>query len=261
MFSPDQMDYMRSLDKIPASGWWRAEVEEVANNLGETVNAGCDQDAVTRVAAQIDRLFALAAAPDPRDAPPAQVEVVLAATGIVTASPVAAAPEALIEAGRRLIADRKQNDHCTADPIYTVQREDRVYHVVAGEGDGFVWVVEGELCSDDLSARIERRYRREWPIPERFERIEYRTRWEFVDAYLSYESAKARVELENRKHSGRYRTYVESGCRNHEWKALQAYLLALAAAQAADPQPYDQGERAHVAQVASGAGLPLGGAE
>lgn len=136
--------------------------------------------------------------------------------------------ETLAEAGRRLIQDRRGNDHFTAHPIYTVQREDRVYHIVEGVGDGFVWVVDGDLCGDDLSARIERRYRREWPIPERFERIEYRTRWEFVDAYLSYEAAKDRVESENRKHYGRYRTYVESGCRNHEWKALQRHLMSLA---------------------------------
>ena len=144
------------------------------------------------------------------------------------AAPAAAVPEALLEIGRRLAEDRKRNDHHTADPIYTVQREVRIYGLDADYAEHFAWIEDGEQCASDLSKRLERRFNRGWTIPERYRRVGYCTRWEFVDAYLSYEAAKERVEYESRKHHGTYRTYVDSGCRNHEWKALQAWLLATA---------------------------------
>jgi hypothetical protein len=114
-----------------------------------------------------------------------------------------------------------------------------------GEGDGFIWVEDGEEVEERKAARLERRSGRGWALPERFERIEYRARWQFVDAYLSYEAAKERVEYEKRKHSGLYRTYVESGHRNHEWKALQAFLMLAAA-----PQPAAAKDSSAVAQDA-----------
>ncbi len=146
-------------------------------------------------------------------------------------------PESLLEIARRLAADRKKNNHFTADPIYTVQRESRIYHVSEDDADGFVWIEDGERCPEDFAARLERRYKRDWQIPDRFYRCGYIIRWEFVDAYLSYDAAKERVEYENRKHNGLHRTYVESGCRNHEWKALQAWLLQIAAQQTPKKEP------------------------
>lgn len=140
----------------------------------------------------------------------------------------AVVPEWLIDVARRLDADRRDNDHHTADPIFTVQREDRVYGVGEDWAEGFIWTLDGERCGDELATRLERRHQRGWDLPERFSRIGYVTRWEFVDAYLTPEGAGERVEYENRKHSGRVRVYVESGCRNVEWKALRAHLLALA---------------------------------
>lgn len=137
-------------------------------------------------------------------------------------------PDILLEIARRLVEDRKKNNHFTADPIYTVQRESRIYHVSEDDAEGFVWIEDGERCPEDLAARLERRYKRDWQIPDRFYRCGYVVRWEFVDAYLSYDAAKERVECENRKHNGLHCTYVESGCRNHEWKALQAWLLQIA---------------------------------
>lgn len=141
-------------------------------------------------------------------------------------APPAAVPEALLEIGRRLAEDRKRNDHYTADPIYTVQREVRIYGLDDDYAERFAWIEDSAPCASGLSARLERRFNRDWPIPDRYKRIGYCTQWQFVDAYLSYEAAKERVEYESRKHHGTYRTYVESGCRNHEWKALQAWLLA-----------------------------------
>ena len=137
-------------------------------------------------------------------------------------------PAVLLEIGRRLLSDRKGNDHFTADPIYLVQKEHRTYHIEDGEEDGTVWVDVDTEVDEVTASRLERRFHRGWALPERFERIGYKTAWVFVDAYLSYDAAKERVVQERRKHYGTFRTYVESGCRNHEWKALQAYLIALA---------------------------------
>ncbi|MGL6289273.1 MAG: hypothetical protein ACRC2H_01135 [Silanimonas sp.] len=144
---------------------------------------------------------------------------------------LAVVPEVLLEIGRRLVNDRTRNDHYTSDPIYTVQREVRIYGLDSSYADHFAWMKDSELCDSDLSERLERRFNRGWTIPGRYKRVGYCTRWDFVDAYLSYDAAKERVEYESRKHHGTYRTYVESGCRNHEWKALQAWLLAAALAE------------------------------
>jgi len=139
-------------------------------------------------------------------------------------------PEVLLEIGRRLVADRKKNDHFTADPMYLVQKEHRTYRIESGEEDEIIWVEQGARVDGMIAVRLERRLRRGWTLPERFERIGYKTIWVFVDAYLSYDAAKERVVYESRKHSGTFRTYVESGHRNHEWKALQSYLMDLAKA-------------------------------
>lgn len=138
------------------------------------------------------------------------------------------APDIILEIGRRLLADKEKNSHFTADPMFTVQREVRVYWIEEGEGDGAIWLENGEHHDDAMSSRLERRYKRGWPIPERFDRVEYKTNWEFVDAYLTPQAAEERVAYMNRKGRDTYRTYVESGCRNGEWKAVQAYLMALA---------------------------------
>lgn len=148
---------------------------------------------------------------------------------------VVAVPAVILEIGRRLLADRKQNDHWTRDPIYTVQREDRVYRIEHGEGDGSIWIEYSEQCDQAKADRLERRRQRGWELPQRFERVEYRTRWQFVDAFLSYEAAKDCAEAMNRKRNGTYRTFVESGYRNHEWQAMQSYFMALAAAPEVKP--------------------------
>ena len=142
-------------------------------------------------------------------------------------------PDVLLEAGCRLLADRKKNDHGTSDPIFVVQIERRVYRIESGEEEGHVWVRidGGDLVGEVAATRLDRRLERGLEIPEGVERVGYRVVWVFVDAYLSAEAAKERVAYENRKHCGTFRTYVESGCRNKEWKAMQTYLMALAEAE------------------------------
>ena len=60
----------------------------------------------------------------------------------------AAVPDALLEIGRRLAADRKRNDHHAADPIYTVQREVCIYGLDAVHPDDIETVRSISDCSD-----------------------------------------------------------------------------------------------------------------
>lgn len=39
----------------------RDGIDQIANNIGESLNAGCDQDAVNRIGGYVSELFALAA--------------------------------------------------------------------------------------------------------------------------------------------------------------------------------------------------------
>jgi hypothetical protein len=137
-------------------------------------------------------------------------------------------PPELIAIGLSLIADRKDNTHCTRDPIYTVQKERRVYWIEDGEEEGAVWIEDGEECDSALSARLERRHRRGWELPERYQRCGFKITWEFVDVFLSIDAAKAAVESLNRRHGSAHRLYVESGYRNQEWQMLQRLLISIA---------------------------------
>ena len=42
---------------------WQDKVNEIANNIGESLNAGCNQDAVDRINVYVDELFALTTHP------------------------------------------------------------------------------------------------------------------------------------------------------------------------------------------------------
>ena len=136
--------------------------------------------------------------------------------------------EDAIPAYIRLMAQRiaaDTFDHCTADPIFTVERRRTITGLDTNYTDNIGWFdtdsgnrVEGEEAVD-----LEARYDVTGDEPEGYVRTGYFEEWEHCATYITLEAAQAFAESKGEK----YRVYVDSGCRNHEWKALRAFLLSI----------------------------------
>lgn len=136
----------------------------------------------------------------------------------------------LVSMGARLAADLERNDHWTSHPQFTVQRKRRVSGFDTDYASDIMWI---DIDNDHREVRpakarvLESRFGRGDHVPNGYIRTGYRDEWEFVDVYVTYEAAKARVEAMNQRGGDEYRTYVESGYRNKEWQTLREALIAL----------------------------------
>ncbi|NYT67929.1 hypothetical protein [Pusillimonas noertemannii] len=136
--------------------------------------------------------------------------------------------EDAIPANIRLMAERIAADtfeHCTADPIFTVQKKRIVTGLDTDCTDNIGWfdTDSGDLVEGDEAADLEARYDDTGDEPEGYVRTGYFEEWEHYATYITMESAQefAKAKGEN------CRVYVDSGYRNHEWKALRAFLLSI----------------------------------
>lgn len=101
----------------------------------------------------------------------------------------------LVSIGERL---RTQDNRITADPIFLVQQQRRVYGVDHHYTDDFE-EIDGET-------------------------VGYKTIWEFVTCCFT-EAAADRYIAENAHNLTDPRTYVASAYRNREWIAVRAMLM------------------------------------
>ena len=125
----------------------------------------------------------------------------------------------------RIAADKFE--HYTADPIFTVQRRrvwagfDLVYEPKIG------WFCDGEQVTGAERDALEAEYQESGKVPSDRTRTGIMEMWEHHATYMTMEAAQEFVA----KKGDEYRVYVDSGCRNHEWQALRAFLLQIAALQ------------------------------
>ncbi len=159
-----------------------------------------------------------AAAANAAPAPPAAVQPA------ASAEPVEV-PEAI-----RVMAQRIANDdfkHCTSDPIFTVQKR----NIVGGFDLDFIsevgWFRDGDLVTGDAAKALEDEYEKTGVVPDEYTRTGIIEQW---DHYATYVTMEAAQDFADRK-GEHCRVYVDSGCRNHEWKALRGFLLKIAANQ------------------------------
>lgn len=102
----------------------------------------------------------------------------------------------MAQIGERL---RTQDNRITADPIFLVEQEQRVYGIDQNYTDDFE-EIDGE-------------------------HVGYKIIWTFVTCCFT-EAAANRYIKENRHNLKNPRTYVASAYRNHEWIAVREMLLA-----------------------------------
>lgn len=114
---------------------------------------------------------------------------------------------------------RTQDNACTADPVFCVQKRDMVWGIdPAYDHDGSVLIHDGEeMESGDLEA---------WGLTEDdCQRVYYVYRWETVTVHLTRDAAEE-YRRENAHNLGRSRIFVESQYKAREWNAVVKMLNA-----------------------------------
>lgn len=132
----------------------------------------------------------------------------------------------LARIGKHLLT---QNNLATAYPIVTVQQLVRDYGYDDDYADGVEWVDEEGYEQDDTrSRRLEALHNNFRDTPERYRRVGYKNRWEFVQAFFTVEAANEfrQTQAPNFKET---RLFIESAHRNREWKELLSLMEGAAA--------------------------------
>lgn len=142
---------------------------------------------------------------------------------------------------------KTQDNRCTADPLFLVQEEERIWHIDPScTDDGYIWqsqdepeifyestkeLLEGEEAPDN--AEID--FRDEISLNgHRYERVHYKTIWKFVTAHFT--EAAAQLYIDQNAHNLRNpRIYVSSQYRCWEWNKIRK-MLVYAEVRPKDPQ-------------------------
>ncbi len=139
-----------------------------------------------------------------------------------------AVPERIIDIGRKMISDAKNNDHYTADPVFVVQKKRLVTGIDTDYASEIGWFdCDCGLIQGEEADALEREFDLNGEEPDGYSRTGYAWEWEYVDSYLTREAAEARI---NGGPDGR--VMVESAFRNSELRAVRNFIMSLAA-----PQP------------------------
>jgi hypothetical protein len=144
----------------------------------------------------------------------------------------------LLDEFERLAAQlRTQDNAITSDPIFVVQRKLREVGWDPDYTECVCWIDganETDVYPDtdpERHARLEAAHRGDIPWPsdeveeENWTRTGFRWRWEFVQPFLTREAAEE-FRASQAHNLGETRVFVESACRNPEWKLLRALIAA-----------------------------------
>ena len=160
--------------------------------------------------------------------------------------------ERIVKMGLDIIADGKRNDHCTSDPIFVVQKRNRIYGIDLQYDPQIEWQhsdenfaldeTQSKIAEDfynnhlDVPAYIARgkAYDISWNDAEEkpddyvsdLKRIGYVDTWEFVQPFFTLQAAEDYIRSDAHRLTDP-RIYVDSGYRNIEWQsAREAFVLA-----------------------------------
>lgn len=143
----------------------------------------------------------------------------------------------IVAIGRLIASDNYE--HCTAEPLFLVERKRRVYGFDPRFTEEVAWLdgEEVEAATDgETFKRLEEGHERGDDEPDGWTRTGFVDRWEFVTVCFTKQAAEAYIE--DQKHNlGEARVYVDSAVRNPEMKAIRRHLVHL----------YDEHQRAEVA--------------
>lgn len=122
----------------------------------------------------------------------------------------------------------RQDNHCTAHPLYVVQEKHRHYGFDPDYADVSVWFDEDYAEADEATAKeLEAEYDETGKEREGWTRTAALDTWDFVTVCLTERAAKDYIDRNGHRHKGRLRMFVDSAYRNTEIIELQAALKAL----------------------------------
>ena len=121
-----------------------------------------------------------------------------------------------------------QDNRMTADPIFLVQEERRIYGMDTAYDPKIAWLYDDESVEVDANeaARLEAAYQADGEDePEGFRRVGYAVQWEFVMCFFTEAAADLYIKQNKHRYCGELRTYVGSAYRNYEWQAVRGWLM------------------------------------
>jgi hypothetical protein len=133
------------------------------------------------------------------------------------------------EVGNRL---RAQDNRFTAEPIFLVQEEKRIYGIDIAYDPKIDWCFNDEMVSvsKQKARSLEKHYQETGIEKEGFRRLGYAEEWVYVQPFFTEAAADLYIKQNSHRHSGKLRTYADSAYRNHEWIAVRKHLSELAEA-------------------------------
>jgi hypothetical protein len=123
-----------------------------------------------------------------------------------------------------------QDNAFTADPMFLVEQEDRIYGIDPDYDPQIAWLHADECVEvndKELLVKLDAEYEDTGGEPEGYRRVGYAKRWTYVNCFFT--RAAAEQFIKNRGHDYRYplRVYVDSAYRNPEWRAVVKHVLGL----------------------------------
>jgi len=128
-----------------------------------------------------------------------------------------------------LLADLKDNDHFTAEPIFFVEKRVRIYGLDPLWVDDYVWLdtEEGEEITDpEEIALYEKTDRHLGELPDCIVKTGYVDMWVPVQPFFTRSAAQFYVDTKSHKHKEELRIYVDSAKgRNPQWQKIRDYFM------------------------------------
>lgn len=126
---------------------------------------------------------------------------------------------------------RTQDNRITADPLFVVEREEKVCGVNANYSDGYDWFNsdlqrEAEEEEIEILEAASDRYDSDEDIGG-WEKIGYVKRWEFVTACFTEQGCKDYLKQNGHNVHGPTRIYAHGSFRNKEYQDVRNYLKSL----------------------------------
>lgn len=123
-----------------------------------------------------------------------------------------------------------QDNAITADPIFMVQEQVRVYGIDTDFDPTIAWLYEDDSVevSEEEAGALEVLYRKSGSEPNGYRRVGYHQDWHNRQPFFTRAAAERYIRSNGHNHSGPLRIYVESAYRNPEWRSVRARLAEFA---------------------------------
>lgn len=120
-----------------------------------------------------------------------------------------------------------QDNRCTDQPVFLVQRLVRDYGYDPQYSDQYIWVYSGDYengkLDDDLVEELNE-LDNNFENTDPYEKVYYKERWEFVKAFFTERGAKDYLETDGHN-LGKTRIYADGSFRNFEFREIRNFIL------------------------------------